>query len=241
MHKSDTYGKIKLRVLPQQNERQNEKLAELFAEQVVKHLPYKVAEISAAIVELLTENVLRIEFIGEPECCFLFQKRMVKDNELSIKRSESGKKGADKTNSNFAAAKQSPNSENENEYKGDDEIKLLEGSNLSPKMLSIYKQAYPLTTIDLDNDFRHCVEIAKRIAKTKGWQIGSVVNGKMDETLDVWSKVVSFTAKDNWFSTRTLQDLAKHNEWERLVKAMAAKPKKEESKQQPTAPPLKRY
>lgn len=239
MHKSQTYGKILLRsslsVLPQQNEQQNILLADMFAVQLDKHLPYSVAEISSAIAELLTERVLTVEF---GDCCYLVQLRMVKDNELSSKRAASGKKGADKTNAKFAAAKTTANTEYEYEYKEVDESKLLEGGNLAPKMVAVYKEIFKSYPIDLENDFRSCIEIAQKIADFKKWKKSSIVNGKMDETLDSWRKIVEFSANDKWFSTRTIGDLNKPNEWQRLIKAMTS-PKKQEQVQ-PTAPPLKR-
>lgn len=118
---------------------------------------------------------------------------------------------------------------------------LLNGdANLSPKMITIYKEIFPNYPIDLDNDFKYCLNLAYKIAEKKGWTKESVLNGNMDSILSVWRKVVHFTAKDNWFSGRTIKDLSSPNEWARLVKAMTSKPKKEEIKTQSTAAPLRR-
>lgn len=118
MHKSKLYGAILPRQMPQQMTHQLlrhlpdtlpddlpnvlpdfcRKYSDIFAPQLVKHLPFSVEEIHAALMELLSEQVLKVHED------VLYQKRMVEDNRLSIKRSKSGKKGAKKTNKIFAAA-----------------------------------------------------------------------------------------------------------------------------------------
>ena len=94
-HKCDPYGGILLK----QNDKQNESICLNFARKLSKQLPFDSIEINEALIELLHEKVLLID--GD----FLFQKRMVKDNDISNKRSEIGKKGGKKTqnkNKNFA-------------------------------------------------------------------------------------------------------------------------------------------
>jgi len=107
MHKSDEYGKILLK----QKDKQNGKQINNFAYKLVKHLPFAEKIIIDSLTELIEEKVLYIDND------FLCQKRMIKDNALSIIRSEAGKKGGNKTQSksNFAKAKSEANSENENE------------------------------------------------------------------------------------------------------------------------------
>jgi len=122
MHKSETYGKILLKQKHKQTDKQIKNFALLFQ----KHLPYSADVIERSIQELVDEGVLIID--GD----FLIQKRMVKDNELSIKRALSGKKGGEKSlgkDSRFAQAsaqaKSEANSENEyeDETEYEDEIK----------------------------------------------------------------------------------------------------------------------
>lgn len=128
MHKSDTYGTILLK----QKDKETVNQIENFALKLAKFFPYNIRVIINSLTELLTEEVLVIE--GD----YLIQKRMVKDNEISEKRSVSGKKGGIKTQSKtqkFAKAKEGANSENEIEYEN-------EGLIGSSKVLSntIYRQ-----------------------------------------------------------------------------------------------------
>lgn len=115
MHKSKHYGQILLK----QNAWQNEKFANDFAIaksmaksefchkqisdfaiKIAKHLPFDVDTIVRALEELIAKEVLTME-----ENC-LYQKRMVKDNELSETRAAAGKAGADaKWGKDFAKAK----------------------------------------------------------------------------------------------------------------------------------------
>lgn len=87
LHKSEPYGKLLLR----QKDRQTDWQIQDFADKLAKHLPYTASVILAGLTELIDEGCLHID--GD----FLCQKRMISDNELSIKRSNSGKKGADAT------------------------------------------------------------------------------------------------------------------------------------------------
>lgn len=97
MHKSSEYGKILLK----QKYKQNLSMELNFATQLQKHLPYTVKEIEEAIVELIREKVCFLE--GD----FLCQKRMIKDHDISLKRSKAGKTGAD--NKKFANTKRKAN------------------------------------------------------------------------------------------------------------------------------------
>nr|BDD47653.1 hypothetical protein 2 [bacterium] len=116
-HKSAEYGSILLR----QKDKQNDSNILNFATKLVKHLPYSVEVIERGLKELIDENVLQLE--GDK----LIQKRMVQDNELSIKRSEAGKKGGFATAKSTAknTAKNTANYESENEDVNEDEIEIL--------------------------------------------------------------------------------------------------------------------
>jgi hypothetical protein len=115
MHKSDQYGTILLK----QKYKQTSSMSLSFATQLANHLPFTVDVLQSAISELLEEKVCQID--GDMLC----QKRMITDNDISIKRSNSGKKGGMKTQSkhkDFALAKPEANSENENEYENEDKV-----------------------------------------------------------------------------------------------------------------------
>lgn len=112
MHKSSEYGKILLK----QKDKQSDNQILNFAYKLVKHLTFSESEISIALEELISEKVIFIE--GDKLC----QKRMIRDNDLSIKRSKAGKKGGKSTqkNKNFAKAKVEANSEYE--YENENEV-----------------------------------------------------------------------------------------------------------------------
>jgi hypothetical protein len=243
MHKSETYGSILLRnlpeVLPQQNKQQVLFFAEQFAGQLARHLPFREDEICRGLTELLKEKVLFLE-IGE--VVFLSQKRMIKDNDLSLKRSKSGKEGAKKTNDRFAAAnipaKQSANSEYENEYENIKEIirniEEIDDVSIPPelenlyimivvKMAEIFKSHNPSYFFNKQTDYKACLEIAYLIAQGNNWKRDSVLNGNMPNCLKQWEDVVKFIKSDRWFSTRTLTDISKVNEWQRINQTINSK------------------
>ena len=104
LHKSEPYGTILLK----QNDKQHLDFASNFASKIMKLLPIEKDILIAAITELVNEKCLTIE--GDK----LFQRRMVRDNEISIIRSETGKKGGLKTQK-IAKAKIKAKHENEDE------------------------------------------------------------------------------------------------------------------------------
>lgn len=120
MHKSEIYGKILLR----QKDKQTGDQIKDFALKLVRHLPYDLDTILAGIKELCQEKCLEIE--GD----YLMQKRMVRDGEISLIRSESGSKGGKTTQTKykkFARAKSEANTEYEYEYEIEDEDVLNTG------------------------------------------------------------------------------------------------------------------
>jgi len=142
MHKSDPYGKILLK----QKDKQTSSIVQNFAYKLARHLPYDVAVIQMALEELLLEKILKIELD------YLIQKRMVKDGEISEKRSRAGKLGgskslgksskkskiAKKSQEEFAQANSQANSEYEYEYEYEDNNDTLEKDS-KEKPLSEYK------------------------------------------------------------------------------------------------------
>jgi hypothetical protein len=126
LHKSDEYGKFLLK----QNDKQTTKQTKNFALKFARHITFTPDTIESALDELVENSVMTLN--GD----ILFQKRMVKDNEISLKRSNSGKKGGEKTQfaTKFAKAKTQANSEDEIEYENDNEIKK--------NKLSIFEQFY---------------------------------------------------------------------------------------------------
>lgn len=113
MHKIERYGTILLL----QKDYQTDNNISNFAKKLVKYLPYSEKVIEDGLIELIEEGVLQID--GN----ILSQKRMIEDNELSIKRSKSGSKGMkkryEKNNDDFVITKDITkcvtNTENENE------------------------------------------------------------------------------------------------------------------------------
>lgn len=93
MHKSEEYGKI---LLKQKDKQSNEQDIN-FAVKLAKQMPYTIEVVLASVRELIAEKVIHIE--GD----FLCQKRMIKDNKLSLVRASAGSKGG-----KFAQAKAKP-------------------------------------------------------------------------------------------------------------------------------------
>lgn len=96
MHKSKNYGTI---LLKQKDQQSNQQIKN-FAIKLAKSMPFSVEVVESSINELVSEDVLQID--GD----VLSQKRMVKDNELSLKRAKAGSKGGFATANRTAKAQQ---------------------------------------------------------------------------------------------------------------------------------------
>lgn len=88
MHKQEEYGTIALR----EKDRKSQDIISDFSAKLAKHLPFGEEVIYRAIGELLTEGVIHED--GKR----LIQKRMVRDADISEKRSTAGRKGSTATN-----------------------------------------------------------------------------------------------------------------------------------------------
>lgn len=113
MHKSEDYGKI---LLKQKDKQTNDQLKN-FALKIAKQMPYSFEVVSSSLTELLTEKVIHIE--GD----FLCQKRMIKDNLLSLARSQAGHKGGKLAQAKLKA-KPKASTENEIEYVNEDKNEI---------------------------------------------------------------------------------------------------------------------
>lgn len=144
LHKQPEYGVFLLK----QKYKQDDKQLLNFASALLKPLCFSSDVIYKALTELVDEGVIQIEEDS------LQQKRMIKDAGISVKRSQSGSKGGNKTQekikkeTNFAKAKVQANSkakvqansENEIEYaiEYEDELNFeFERKDLSKKLSKI--------------------------------------------------------------------------------------------------------
>ncbi len=143
LHKSETYGGILFKQIP----KQNFSSIQYFAFILSKQTGVDTSDMQDAIEELLFFDVLKIEEQNKVD--FLFQKRMIKDFNISQARSKSAKKGGgnpllfkqnakqtDKQSSK-QTDKQNPEYEDENEDEDDigfkEEKKGVTGERKTPK------------------------------------------------------------------------------------------------------------
>ena len=117
MHKSEEYGVILLK----QKDKQNSDVVKDFALKLVKQMPYPVNIIENSLRELIEEDVIQLN------CTKLLQKRMIRDNEISSKRSKAGAKGGKNTQlaSHFAKAKVEANTDIENDIENENVIDVV--------------------------------------------------------------------------------------------------------------------
>lgn len=231
MHKNDPYGKILLK----QKDKQNGEQILDFASKFARILPYDLPTILSALRELISEKVVYLD--GD----FLCQKRMIRDNEISLIRSNSGSRGGKKTqekNKIFAKAndksKKQANSEYENEYNiGSNDIEDINNSLVTydhvpgrntflpvyEKMMEVFLLKFSNYFRDEEKDFAACSVIVSKIEKYKGWEYQSALNGHLSQMLDFWRELVDYIAGDSFLRK---MDLLYHSGkgWQRLGQHM---------------------
>jgi len=110
LHKQKEYGVLLLK----QSLKQGVFTCLDFACMLDRSMPYKENIIDCALKELLLHDVIQLE--GSK----LLQKRMIKDNDISLKRCSAGSKGGKSTQ--LAKANVKANSENESESESENEV-----------------------------------------------------------------------------------------------------------------------
>jgi hypothetical protein len=203
LHKSEEYGKLLLKqkdkhlledllgqkdkhlledLLGQKDKhllKQGVEQIHFFSLKLLKQMPYTIEVIEKSLTDLFNEGVIQIEDD------ILYQKRMVKDNIISLKRAKSGKKGGDKTKfaygfaTDFARAKVQANTENENEYNNKEIKDRGVGEDYTEDFLSFWK-SYPKKSGSkkaafdvwkkLGSDRPGMDEILSSIMVQKGWR-----------------------------------------------------------------------
>lgn len=87
LHKSDTYGGILFKQIP----KQNLSSVDYFVFVLSRQIGVDKQDVSEALQELLFFEVMTLGKLNDTD--FLYQKRMVKDFDISMKRSKAGKSG----------------------------------------------------------------------------------------------------------------------------------------------------
>lgn len=210
LHKSETYGKLVLRpkdrlteteilelkkLIESKTESKTESKIIPFAKRLQRNMPFELHEIATGLSELDEERVITID--GEE----LYQRRMVKDGEISEKRSINGTLGGrptkasepskSKTKSKVESKnenKNKANTEYENEYENNN-IKREKGDAGEETPAPAKKKAKPFTPPTVEEVDAYCRERENGIDAQEfvdfytanGW-----VQGKQGKPLQDW-------------------------------------------------------
>ncbi len=102
------------------------------------------------------------------------------------------------------------------------------------EMMKIWKQYFPTYIEDKDKDYSACLQIAYKIAEVKKWRQQEVLNGKMQDTLKSWAKIVSFIKADSFYRKLTLETIC--SKWQGVHQTMEAAKQAEKEKTTGTDP-----
>jgi uncharacterized protein YdaU (DUF1376 family) len=187
MHKSDEYGVILLK----QKDKQTNNQIKNFALKLAKYLPYSTDEIISGLTELINEGVLQNG--GDR----LSQKRMIKDNEISIVRAYAGKKGGLKTQ--LAKTKEQAKGEANTEI---DTVNINEDIDINSKKNGMPK---------LEEVKAYCKERNNDVDpirwynfyESKGWMIGKNKMKDWRAAVRTWEK----GQKEETFTERKMREI----------------------------------
>lgn len=226
LHKSDTYGKLVLRPKDRLTEDEISELKKLiesktqsksiskseskiqskiqsnvilFAKRLQRNMPFELHEIAEGLNELIEENVITVE--GET----LYQRRMVRDGEISEKRSNIGALGGRPTaEKDEEKSKTKSKSESKNESKSESKNKAnseyeyeYENNNINieEKEVKEKRKERGFTPPTLEEVMQYCEERKNGIDafaffdfyEANGW-----VQGKQGKPLKDWKAAVRY-------------------------------------------------
>lgn len=175
LHKQDNYGIILLK----QKDKQKSSSIENFALKFANLLPFSYEIILSAISECVEEGVLKIE--GDK----LYQKRMVKDGEISLKRSKAGKSGGGNPVLFKQIDKQTDkqNPENENEI-----------NNLYPGINKEIKIDFENSKIEMENAFS---------LREKLMRLYNISEQVLDKKIELFFEITEIQYPRTWKDTES--------------------------------------
>jgi len=198
LHKQESYGAI----VYKQTSKQNLSMIDNFALLLVKHIPCQLQDMTNALNDLIENKVLIIEDNK------LFQKRMVKDGEVSIKRSLAGKLGGGNPILHKQTSKQidkqtsKQNTEYEYEYENEDVNEIdnvvetkeyIIAEYLYNKILSINSNHKKPNLMSWAKDIDLMIRIDKRTEEQIKYIIDWLYTGSKDALF--WQKNILSTKK----------------------------------------------
>lgn len=110
-----------------------------------------------------------------------------------------------------------PKDKDKDKYKDKNDFGKSENL-LGPRMVKVFKTAYPEYPVEQETDFTACLKIAYKIAKQNGWKKEAVTNGKLEDAVRIWTDIVIFSKTDSWLNTRCITDFEK--EYQRIIQKM---------------------
>lgn len=207
LHKQSNYGQILFKQTSKQKFSKELNRVEYFAAILSKQLTFDFSEILPALNELIEEDVLQISEEG------LSQKRMVKDFNTSIARSEAGKKGGgnpilfkQKDKHQFKQ-KDKQNTEYENEYENESVIeKRKRGAGEKP---------------NANPEFKNCIAVYSDFIKNQTGAPPKITAADGKAMKEIIEYLEKFPVAEN--GTKSVRDLFEHllqnfNRWDAFHK-----------------------
>lgn len=118
LHKQETYGALTLR----EKDKTSESQVRNFAVKLIRQLPYDADTIERGLNELLDEGVLSLD--GDT----LFQKRMVRDGDISQKRASAGKSSRSKSKAEDEQSTEQNESKTSSKIEANSEAKIQQNA-----------------------------------------------------------------------------------------------------------------
>lgn len=208
LHKQENYGVICLK----EKDKKVSNNIQNFALKLAKSMPFSAEIIADALQELIEEAVL----ICQDEC--LYQKRMVKDEKISVARAAAGKTGGKNKSTKQKSSKSSSKLKTKPESKTKQNT---EGENENDTVNVIDNEKELGKSENLSKPEQHCLEgTPPFLAVRNGWFEWHDTNNLPQPTVGQWD-----SKKYEWIASRISQRLQQNWEspsYENVKKGMLA-------------------
>lgn len=89
---------------------------------------------------------------------------------------------------------------------------------LIKSMIEVWKRYNPVYPVEKDEDYPACLQIAYKIADTKGWRHVDIVGVKENDLINSWGNIVKFVSSDSFYKKFAIKNLP--NQYQAIFKAM---------------------
>lgn len=117
-----------------------------------------------------------------------------------------------------------------------EEVEYQTTQMIVPNIIKIWKDKNPKYFSHAETDNHAALQIAYNIAAAKGWKKSQILKEKENECMQSFTKIATHIMSDNFWSTKTLEQIAKPSNWQKIINEMSKRTQPLEQTQIPDKP-----